>query len=185
MKNGTYLLLFFLLSQVTIGQGVFSNQTNTALQKVIEDFPNRFRNIKGEPVSEKNSTDYKSKVEMPGAINCVISSNGHQKDSYTWKAQLYQSADFEQARKKFSELYNQIHNTIIKIEGEKPVILNGKYEAPDDEKKSASINFHVLPSTGAMSRLRVELSLQESTGTWTIMLNVLDQNTSIDLASGK
>lgn len=182
MKNVTYLLLFFFLTQTTTAQGVFSNQTNVALQKVIEDFPNHFRNIKGDQITD-NGPDYKSKVEIPGAINCVISENGPGKDMYAWKAELYRTGDFEQARKKFSELYNQIHNTIIKIEGEKPVILNGKYEVPDGEKKFTSIGFHVLPATGQMSRLKVELSLHESAGAWKISLNVFDQNGQTDFAA--
>jgi hypothetical protein len=180
MKNVTNLLLFFFLTQIATAQGVFSNQTNVALQKVIEDFPNHFRNIKGEQITD--GSDYKSKVEIPGAINCVITENG---PLYAWKAQLYQTSDFDQARKRFSELYNQIHNTIIKIEGEKPVILNGKYEAPDGEKKYTSIGFHVLPATGNMTRLKVELALQESAGGWKITLNVFDQNGHTDFASGQ
>src|SRR5690606_26807914 len=75
MKNVTYLLLFFFVTQLTTAQGVFSNQTNVALQKVIEDFPNHFRNIKGDLI-ENNGSDYKSKVEMPGAINCIVSNSG-------------------------------------------------------------------------------------------------------------
>lgn len=184
MKNVTYLLLFFFSTQTTSAQGVFSNQTNVALQKVIEDFPNHFRNIKGEQISDNNA-DYRSKVEIPGAINCVISGNGVRKDTYAWKAELYQTADFDQARKKYSELYSQIHNTIIKIEGEKPVILNGKYETPDGAKKSNSIGFHVLPATGQMGRLKVELLLFESAGAWKIALNVCEHDGDTDYAAGQ
>ena len=183
MKNVTYSLLFFFLTQTAAAQGVFSNQTNVALQKVIEDFPNHFRNIKGEAITDDNNSDYKSKVEIPGAINCYISENGPGKDLYAWKADLYQSSEFDKARKKYSELYNQIHNTIIKIEGEKPVILNGKYEAPDGEKKFSSIGFHVLPATGTMRRLKVELALHEAAGSWKISLNVYDNNGQTDFAA--
>ena len=66
MKNVTNLLLFFFLTQIAAAQGVFSNQTNVALQRVIEDFPNHFRNIKGDLITDNNGSDYKSKVEMPG-----------------------------------------------------------------------------------------------------------------------
>jgi uncharacterized protein involved in tolerance to divalent cations len=182
MKNVTYLLLFFFLTLTTTAQGVFSNQTNVALQRVIEDFPNHFRNIKGDLITD-NGSDYKSKVEIPGAITCVITENGPGKDIYAWKAELYQTREFDMARKKFSELYNQIHNTIIKIEGEKPVILNGKYEVPDGEKKFTSIGFHVLPATGQMRTLKVELALHESAGAWKISLNVFDQNGHTDFAA--
>ena len=182
MKNVTYLLLFFFLTQTGTAQGVFSNQTNVALQKVIEDFPNQFRNIKGDQLAE-NHSDYRSKVEIPGAIACVISENGPRKEMYSFKAELYQSNDFEQAKKKFNELYNQIHNTIIKIDGEKPVILNGKYEVPYGDKKFTSIGFHVLPATGHMRKLKVELAMNESGGAWKITLNVYEDDGHSDIAA--
>ena len=182
MKNVTTSLLFFFLTQIATAQGVFSNQTNVALTRVIEDFPNHFRNIKGEQIGDNNA-DFKSKVEIPGAITCVLSEIGPSKDTYAFKAELYQTNDFEQARKKFSELYNQIHNTIIKIEGEKPVILNGKYEVPDGGKKFTSIGFHVLPATGQMRKLKVELLLQESGGGWKIALNVFEHEGQTDFAA--
>lgn len=184
MKNVTYLLLFFFLTQSGTAQGVFSNQTNVALQRVIEDFPNQFRNIKGDQLAE-NHTDYKSKVEIPGAIACVISENGSRKETYSFKAELYQTGDFEQARRKFNDLYNQIHNTIIKVDGEKPVILNGKYEVPEGDRKFTTIGFHVLPATGHMRKLKVELALHESGGAWKITLNVFEDDSSSDFASGQ
>ena len=183
MKNGTYALLFFFLTQTASAQGVFSNQTNVALQKVIEDFPNHFRNIKGSPISDNNGSGFKSTVEIPGAITCTVTDNGAGNDKYSFKAELYQTSDFEKARKKFNELYNQIHNTIIKIDGEKPVILNGKYEVPDGERKFTSIGFHVLPATGQMGRLKVELSLQATSGGWKIALAVYEFEGSSDFAA--
>ena len=37
-----------------------------------------------------------------------------------------------QARAKFKEIYDQIENTIIKIEGQKPFILNAQYRTPTE-----------------------------------------------------
>src|SRR5688500_14375738 len=184
MKNVTYMLLFFFLNQTSSAEGVCSNQTKIALEQVIEHLHNHIRNIKAEQVSD-NNYHKRANMEIPGAIKCVISENGVRKDTYAWKAELYQTADFDQARKKYSELYNQIHNTIIKIEGEKPVILNGKYETPDGAKKSNSIGFHVLPATGQMGRLKVELLLFESAGAWKIALNVCEHDGNTDFAAGQ
>lgn len=138
MKKVTCLLWCVCLVFTATAQGVFSNQTNIALKKVIEDY--RFSS----------------------------------KKAFTWDRELFTSTDFEQARNKFSELYQQIHNTIIRLEGERPVILNGVFEMPDKSKKRTTIIFNFLPATGAVQKLKVELQLLSHDGNWTIYLQVYE-----------
>ena len=70
MKSVQILLLFLATTITATAQGVFSNQTNAALQRVIEDYPNRFKNIKGDLLQESNSSgDYQSKVQIPRSFN--------------------------------------------------------------------------------------------------------------------
>ena len=80
-----YLLL--LSSIAARAQDVFSNKTNMALQKVIEDYPNKFRNIIGNKItSNSHVTDYQSKVDVPGAMNSVITQHNNSKSEvYSWK----------------------------------------------------------------------------------------------------
>lgn len=175
MKSGTLLLLLLSFASVTFSQGVFSNQTNAALQKVIGDYPNRFDNIRGNQIQvHSNAVDFNSKVKIPGAVNCVITQFKTPDPSASWNCDLYGSPDFEKASARFHDLYNQIRNTIIKIEGEKPFILNGQYETPSGEIKATIIRFHFLPASEAIQGLKVELSLQY-TSEWTILLTVNDQ----------
>lgn len=179
-----YLLLWLAACSASLhAQGVFSTKTTAALQKVIEDYPNRFRNIKGDRLSEHTrAVDYKSRVEIAGAVNCIITQySATPKDQYSWSCELFQSGDFEQAKTNFHDLYNQICNTIIKIEGEKPFILNGKYEAPAGEKKTTTVRFGLLPAPEAVQHLKVELVLQYTTQ-WRVMLVVYDQERQYDVA---
>ena len=184
MRNVTWLLLFSVIGLTASAQGVFSNQTNAALQKVIEDYPNNFSNIKGDRISaSEKAADYQSKVQVPGSINCVLTKETTGKNTYSWKCELFESDDFDKAKSKFSELYNQIHNTIIKMEGERPFILNGKYEIPGKERYFTSIIFHLLPSPEPMQKLKVELTLQHEPSAWKIALNVYEQQGHGDFAS--
>ena len=183
MRNVTFLLLFSIITLTASSQGVFSNHTNAALQKVISDYPNHFRNIKGDRLTEyAEAMDFKSKVDVPGSVTCVVTQLS-KRETYSWKCELFESKDFDKAKSKFSEIFNQIHNTIIKVEGEKPVILNGKYEAPAGDKRSSSIFFHLLPA-GVMQKLKVELSLQNIASDWKIILSVYEQEEQGDFASG-
>lgn len=85
------------------------------------------------------------------------------------------SGNYGQAKNKFNNLYNQIRNTIVKMEGEKAFILNGKYEAPSDDKKFTSIIFQLLPATGDLQKLKVELTLQHYLYEWKVTLAVYDE----------
>ena len=182
MKSISSFLLVFTIALEGLSQGVFTNDVNSALQKVIQDYPNRFVNIKGAQVNgNSNSVQYHSTVKVPGSLNCLLTQHSAtRKEIYSWKCVMLESEQFEEAKYKFAELYNQIKNTIIKIEGEKPFILNGKYEVPCNEKKITSIIFQLLPATGDMQKLKVELTLQHYLNDWKVILTVYDQDRRSD-----
>lgn len=175
MCKVTSILLPLLISLGAGAQSVFVNNINAALKTVIEDYPNHFSNIKGDPIStNKPAVDFKSKVVIPGSVNCMLTES-KTKDAYSWTCELFTSADFQKAKDQFSELYTEIHNTIIKISGEKPTILNGQYEVPARGKKQTTVFFHFLPNTSLVQKLHVELQLQSENGAWIIMLRVYEE----------
>jgi hypothetical protein len=176
MSKVTPLLLALLLSLNAGAQGVFSNNTNAALKMVIEDYPNHFNNIKGDRIAAyEPAVDYKSKVIIPGSVNCVLTQY-KTNEAYSWKCELFSSADFQKAKTRFSELFNEIHNTIIKLEGQKPSILNGQYAAPEKDRKQTTISFHFLPGTGIIQKLHVEMLLRSEGSVWKIVLQVYEES---------
>jgi hypothetical protein len=175
MSNVTPLLLALLLSLNAGAQGVFNNATNAALKTVIEDYPNHFNNIKGDRISEyEPAVNYKSKVVIPGSVNCVLT-RYNTNEAYSWTCELFSGADFQQAKTRYSDLFSEIHNTIIKLEGQKPSILNGQYKVPDKDRKQNTIVFHFLPGTGIIQKLHVELALQSNGGVWKIVLQIYEE----------
>lgn len=178
MKSTLAYLLFIILSALgASAQGVFSNQTNSVLQKVIADYPNKFSNIRGERInSSQQVNSYYSKVEVPGAsVNTITLYNNRQQEAYSWKSEIFESDNFNAARDRFKEAFDNIRNTIIKIEGMSPFILNGKYEYPSEEKNNTTISFNLLPASGEVQKLKVELSLRRISSGWKITLAVAEQ----------
>lgn len=176
--KGLTVVFLLILPFTLVAQGVFNNQTNGALQKVIGDYPNKFRNIKGAVINENpQSVDYASTVKIPGASDAVITkySADDDRDIYSWKCVLAEGEEFEDIAKKYKSLYQQIKNTIIKVDGEKPFILNGAYEIPTEEKRFVASAFNLLPSTGTLGKLKVELALEYYITDWKITLLVYDQ----------
>jgi hypothetical protein len=176
MKVVSMILLVLILPAASYSQGVFSNTTNSALQKVIEDYPNKFSNIKGDLLAENIQTsDFSSRVEIPG-ISCILTQySSTNKAVYSWRADFGDEEEFDEAKRQYKELYNQIRNTIIKIQGEKPFILNGAYQAPALERKFNVINFQLLPSGGEMEKLQVELSMSYMVTSWKVTLTVFER----------
>ena len=178
MKSISAMVIFFTLSIASQSQGVFTNDVNSALQKVIQDYPNHFVNLKGKQLSgNTGSVQFYSTVEVPGATNCVLTRyKAIGREAYTWQCVILETGSYENAKARFNELYNQIKNTIVKMDGEKPFILNGKYESPADDRKSTSIIFQLLPATGTMQRLKVELLLLQIRNEWKITLAVYEDD---------
>jgi len=177
MKSIITLVILVIATFSAVSQGVFTNDVNSALQKVIQDYPNHFVNIKGAQVMGNNQrVQYHSNVEVPGSLISVVTQySASQKGLYSWKCVMMESEQFAEAKTRFTELYNQIRNTIVKIEGEKPFILNGKFETPTDDRKFTTVIFQLLPATGKMQKLKVELTLQQYLNDWKVTLSVYDQ----------
>ncbi|MEP6746740.1 MAG: hypothetical protein ABJB86_03380 [Bacteroidota bacterium] len=178
MKNIILLLLIFFYGSTIIAQGVFSNQTNNTLEKVVQDYPSQFKNIKGEVLSSKpGSVEYKSTITVPGAVSTTITQTSFShRQTVSWQSVLYSGGKFDAAKNRFEELFTQIKNTIIKTEGQKPVIIDGQYNTPAEEKGSTSILFDLLPATGAMQKINIGLLLKNNNGEWKIVLSVSDKD---------
>ncbi|HLK26952.1 MAG TPA: hypothetical protein VKT28_00120 [Puia sp.] len=171
-------IAFFAISATSLAQGAFSNNTSAGLEKVIQDYPNRFKNIKGEIIIENpQTTEYKSKIQIPGSSSCIVTRySSSNNDVYSWGCVLTKTEDFNSARNKFKEIFGQIKNSIIKLHGEKPFILNGQYETPDEEKKFTTVIFELLPAVGEMKKIKVDLSLQYEIVGWKVSLTVYDHD---------
>jgi hypothetical protein len=173
MKLAMTLLLIGWLSGPLLAQGVFRNQVNDALEKVVQDYPSQFQNIRGEQLT---SGAFKSNIAIPGAISTTITQSAeNQKQLIAWKSVVYANTDFSQARSRFEETFNQIRNTVIRAQGEKAVIVNGMFINPSAEQTYTIIQFDLLPPSGLLQKVNIDLSM-ENTGTqWEIVLNVYDK----------
>jgi hypothetical protein len=178
MRSIATSVVLLSFSATTFAQGAFSNNTSAGLEKVIQDYPNRFKNIKGEIIVQNpQTTEYQSKVQIPGATSCTVTRYSSSKsDVYSWGCTLFRTEEFSSAKNKFKEIFSQIKNSIIRLNGEKPFILNGQYETPDEGKKFTTIIFELLPSVGEMKKVKIDLSLQYEIIGWKISLNVYDRD---------
>ena len=177
MKTVILAIIVVACSVDLSAQGVFSNATNTALEKVLQDYPNQFKNIKGNVLNQNaQATDFESSVKIPGSISCVISQSNSSAQAMSWKAEFFTSSNFSEASTKYTDLYNQIKNTIIKIRGSKPYILSGQYAAPEKSRSYQAVILNMLPAAGELQKIKVEISLEQVGSSWKLQLLIYDDS---------
>jgi hypothetical protein len=176
MRSAILTLTPVLLSATLSAQGVFSNKTQVILEKVIQDYPNHFYNIKGELISQAlQSSRYRSTLQLPGAESTVITVSTGSRGA-DWSCVVLETKSFAEAKQKFATIYGQLSNSIITASGQKTFILSGQYETPAEDKKSTCITFSLLPGVGEMKKIKVELALRQEQNGWKIQLSVDDKD---------
>jgi hypothetical protein len=178
MKDILTLLLILFFGVSCLAQGVFRNQTNYTLEKVVQDYPKQFKNIRGELLSSgPGSAEYKSTITIQGAVSTtIIQTTAAQKPSVCWQSIVYTGNEFSLARNRFEELFTQIKNTIIKPEGGNAVIVNGMYINPSEDNTFTTIQFDLLPASAAIQKLNIDLVLKNTGSQWKIALCVYDKD---------
>ncbi|MBN9379158.1 MAG: hypothetical protein J0H74_00250 [Chitinophagaceae bacterium] len=181
MRNATITIATMLLSGALSAQGVFSNKTQSVLEKVIQDYPNHFHNIRGELISQaQKMAEYKSTLQLPGSPSSMVVLTGNTgaaaSEGYSWTCTVLETESFDKARERFHNIYGELSNSIITLGTQKTFILNGQYEDPVPDKKPARVVFSLLPGVGDLKRLRVELLLRQEDKGYKILLSVNDHD---------
>jgi hypothetical protein len=163
VKPLVLLTTFLVFQQLSIAQFKLPvpNAVGNDVKKVIQDYPNRFINLMGEVITENpQSTDYQCNFKVNGAEESFITRYSAKKEVCSWEALMLTTENFDKAKQKFKALFNQLNNLAVNINGAKTAHLKGKYEAPEEEKKFASVLFSFEPASEAMAKLKVEVVMQ-------------------------
>lgn len=164
-----------ILSASLSAQGVFTNKTQVILEKVIQDYPNHFFHIRGELIGQAlQSARYRSTLQLPGSTSSTVTIMGP--GIQGWSCTVLETPDFNLARTRYSEIYDQLSNCIISTVQQKTYILNGQYETPAADRKYTQVLFSLLPGVGEMRRLRVGLTLYQEANNWVLSIDVNDKD---------
>jgi hypothetical protein len=149
-----------------------------ALQQVVTDFPNQLQNITGGLLQENaESKNYSSKVSFPGTESCMVTQyNSKKNKNRSWQAVLPETENFATAKKQYRELFLQVKNWGIKLQGnDKAVKPNGSYDEPKEEKKFAGSLFRIHEAAGIYKDVKIEVSLQYLITGWQVGVYVYDK----------
>ncbi|HZH65655.1 MAG TPA: hypothetical protein VEY10_12250 [Flavisolibacter sp.] len=181
MKQKSKRLLLVLAStafiHVSHAQLRFPSAGNTdvrnALERVIDDFPKQFTNLKGEVLNTNPQTvEYTSLLSFKSAQNNTITEYSGKHPVYSWQALMFMTDEFEVAAKKYKLLYNQLKGINLKLNRDYDYSLSGDYDAPDESKKFSTTVFRLSPNASNLPKVKVELSMQYELLEWKIYLLV-------------
>ena len=142
------------------------------VKKLVDDYPNRFANVLGDEIAKNpQATDYNCSIKVSGAEKSIItlysSASGN---SVGWEAQMLVTENFEEAKKRYKNLYSQLNGLSID-----DFHFKGRYDEPAEEKKFAgSVLSPDKPIVGFI-KLRLEISLQYELLEWKVKLLLYDR----------
>jgi hypothetical protein len=179
MKSVKFLVLItslFLLKISLLGQvklPAVDNPIKSQMETVVKDYFNQFINIRGEETADNpQTTEYRSTISLNGSEECSITKYSSKNSNvWSWQAVMLTTEEFSKAKKSFQTLYNQLNNLTVDFEST-VCSFKGKYEAPTEAMKFASVVFATGSKDEALKPVKIELSLQYKVVEWEVKISV-------------
>jgi hypothetical protein len=173
MKQLVILLLIIYSAKPLPAQQPDSGQINKSLEVVIQHLPTGLAEFKGDLLNRRGQTSrFNSKLSIPGTAETIITEQAaFGRKQVGWRTIVFKTVNVADAVAKYTETFNQINNAIIRSLSDKPYILTGKHKTPAGNRNTTS-RFQLLPSTGEMKDVKVDLVLDETNGEYTVSLHV-------------
>ena len=150
-----------------------TNKISPVLEKVITDFPNDFAHIKGDLIEEQPSiVNYSCRVNIKGMDSGIITQYGYEKEhSFSWENTLLVTDNFNDAKNKYKQFYNNIKKTVASIE-HLEIRLAADYIEPEEFKTFNIIRFKMETMQDLVKDVTVELNMQYEMDQWKITVSV-------------
>ena len=171
----TLFIVFTVIAQPNLQRVKSAPSLKPVIEKVARDYYQNFNNIKGDTVSQTESTiEFKSKIIPEGAIDASITKyiNPY---SYSWQTTMFQSEDYLAAVGKYKEYYNQLNGCTLTFYDKSSYKLEGNYDTPDENRAFASSILQLDNTNPDLRLFKVEVALTYSIPDWTVRIMVYEK----------
>lgn len=173
---------FHLFAQNKLPLLKIANTIKPDIEKVARDYYDHFYNIKGEKISETESTiEYQSKIIPQGSLESTITEIKNLHNVYSWQAIMLNTDDYEKAVEKYKQLYHQLNGSNFKMYDNQSWKFEGLYDAPDDDRSFASSVLEPDVNEKALQRLKIEIALNYNMPEWTVKILVYEKENDADI----
>ncbi|HEX6332606.1 MAG TPA: hypothetical protein VFZ78_00180 [Flavisolibacter sp.] len=155
---------------------VTNNDLRNALQKVLSDYPNHFSGIKGEVLHENPQTvEYGTLLEFKTAEENTITKYISPRSIYSWQAVMLTTEEYEEARKKYRWLYDQLRVMTVNLDNGYSYSLSGRFEEPAESRKFSGSVFTLTPASSGHPKVKVEITMQFYFPEWKVGISVYEK----------
>jgi len=181
-------LLIFILSTINVDAQnklpvfKFTSAITPDVLKVARDYYDHFFNIKGEKISETESTiEYKSRIVPQGALESTITQIKNLQNVYSWQAVMMNTDDYDKAVAKYKQIYRQLNGANLFMNDGKTCKIKGPYDAPDDGRAFASSILEPDVNEKYLRRLKIEIGLNYNMPDWSVRILVYEKESDEDI----
>lgn len=183
MIKAKALTLIFVVFTVITGHPQIKLLNNNpefrqSLDKIMADYCNQFRNLKGDPIVDNpESSEFTSTVTLPGSEECtIIQMRNTKHETRAFQALMLSTDDYDAAAKKYKQLFAQLHNASIRLDnGGSRYVVKGEMDKPTEDKDIFSTLFDITPNTNFSKNVHIELSMSYELLEWKIRIAVYDK----------
>jgi len=171
----TLFIVSTVIAQPNLQRAKAAPSLKPVIEKVARDYYQNFNNIKGDTVSQTESTiEFKSKIIPEGAIDASITKyiNPY---SYSWQTTMFQSEDYQAAVGKYRDYYKQLDGCTLTFYDKSSYKLGGNYDTPDENRAFASSILQLDNSNPDLRLFKVEVALTYSIPNWTVRVMVYEK----------
>jgi hypothetical protein len=180
MKNYLLTAIGSLIVLCSPGQLLKKNVLNShtafadSLNKIVNDYPNNFKNIQGVLLPQEIDADaYQSVAGLPGASNCIIKRYHSLVDnSASWQAVLYNGDNFEAARKAYKSIFTQVKKTNIKTTGNHIASFAGELQTVEENMRFAVSSLRLKATDEVFAQFAADIELVGNYDGWQVHLNI-------------
>lgn len=173
---------FHLFAQNKIPLLKAANTIKPDIEKVARDYYDHFYNIKGEKISETESTiEYQSSVVPKEALESTITEIKGLNNVYSWHATILNTEDYEMAIEKYKQMYTQLNGANFIVQGNKACKFKGIYDTPDISGAFASSILEPEVNEKVLQRLKIEVALNYNMPEWTVTIFVYEKENDADI----
>jgi hypothetical protein len=152
------------------------------IEKVTRDYYDHFFNIKGEKISETESTiEYSSKIRPQGSLGSSITQIKSIQNVYSWQAIMLNTEDYETAVEKYKQIYHQLNNASFVMHDNKAWKFKGVYDTPDEGRGFASSILEPDVTEKYLKKLKIEVALNYNMADWSVRILVYEKEADEDI----
>lgn len=178
-------ILFLLTSFSATAQfrSASTASVRTVLDQVVAAYPFDYNNLRGERLRTDPSTIvFTSTIKLPHAEEAqVLGYPGKQKTAWVWECKYREIEDFQELRKVYRSLYNDITGSMLLKNVNSRYEAVTAYEAPAETQRLWSNILRLRDREHALSKLVIDLVAENINFSWVIWVRVYDREQDADM----